>query len=114
MKSIAIVEDRANSDRYPQTRRYRRNDPIRFGRPLPGLAEPETTEAAKPESLIEKLSHRDGLLDSEQVRKMLGIHITTLQLWTKHQEIPFLRVGHLIRFDPVQLARWLQQRQMGI
>ena len=114
METLAIVEDKAKADRYRQTRRYRRKDPIPFSRSLPGMVEPEAVEASKPESLIEKLSHRDGFLDSEQVRKMLGIHITTLQLWTKHQEIPFLRVGHLIRFDPVQLARWLQQRQMGI
>jgi hypothetical protein len=44
---------------------------------------------------------------------ILGVHITTLQLWTKHRQIPHLKVGHGIRFDPVELADWLSTRQIG-
>lgn len=62
-------------------------------------------------SLIERLNQRQELLDSKEVIKLLGVHITTLQLWTRHRRIPFIRVGHLIRFDPAQLASWLSERQ---
>jgi excisionase family DNA binding protein len=62
-------------------------------------------------TLIDRLRSRQSLLDSKEVIDLLGVHITTLQLWTRKGRIPFLRVGHLIRFDPGQLASWLKARQ---
>jgi excisionase family DNA binding protein len=63
-------------------------------------------------TLIQRLGNMDGLLDSKQVIRMLGVHLCTLQLWTRKGEIPFLRVGRLVRFDPGQLAKWLEERQI--
>jgi excisionase family DNA binding protein len=65
------------------------------------------------ETLVQKLNRMDGLLDSRQVIAILGVHICTLQIWTRRGEIPFLRVGRSVRFDPAQLATWLEKRQMG-
>lgn len=45
------------------------------------------------ETLVQKLNRMDGLLDSKQVIGILGVHICTLQIWTRRGEIPFLRVG---------------------
>ena len=70
-------------------------------------------ETAGTETLIQRLIRTEGLLNSKQVIGILGVHITTLQLWTRRGEIPFLKVGHLVRFDPVQLAQWLGQRQIA-
>ena len=66
------------------------------------------------ETLVQKLNRMDGLLDSKQVIGILGVHICTLQIWTRRGEIPFLRVGRSVRFDPAQLATWLAKRQIGI
>ena len=71
------------------------------------------SETAGTGTLIQRLIRTEGLLNSKQVIGMLGVHITTLQLWTRRGEIPFLKVGHLVRFDPVQLAQWLGKRQIG-
>jgi excisionase family DNA binding protein len=65
------------------------------------------------ETLVQKLHGMDTLLDSKQVIRMLGVHICTLQIWTRRGEIPFLRVGRSVRFDPAQLAKWLEKRQAG-
>jgi excisionase family DNA binding protein len=65
------------------------------------------------ETLVQKLNRMDGLLDSKQVIGILGVHICTLQIWTRRGEIPFLRVGRSVRFDPAQLAIWLAKRQIG-
>ena len=89
--------------------------PARNGRPpTSSLAEVEMIGSARPETLIEKLSRREELLDSKQVVGLLGVHITTLQLWTRRGDIPFLKVGHSVRFDPAQLAQWLGKRQIGV
>lgn len=77
------------------------------------LADLHPNEAPGTETLIQRLTRKEGLLNSKEVIGMLGVHITTLQLWTRRGEIPFLRVGHLVRFDPVQLAHWLGKRQDG-
>jgi excisionase family DNA binding protein len=66
------------------------------------------------ETLIQRLGSMDGLLNPKQLSSIFCIHITTLQNWTKRGEIPFLKIGHAIRFDPVQLAAWLTKRQMGV
>jgi excisionase family DNA binding protein len=65
------------------------------------------------ETLVQKLNRMNGLLDSKQVIGILGVHICTLQIWTRRGEIPFLRVGRSVRFDPAQLATWLEKRQIG-
>ena len=71
--------------------------------------------AGDPQSrtFIERLRLTKRYLDAHEVVGILGVHITTLQLWTKHRQIPHLRVGHGIRFDPVELADWLATRQIG-
>ena len=58
-----------------------------------------------------KRSGRNAL--DQLVSGVLGVYITTLQLWIRRREIPFLRVGHSVRFDPVQLGLWLGKRQIG-
>jgi hypothetical protein len=65
------------------------------------------------QTFIERLRLTKRYLDAREVVGILGVHITTLQLWTKHRQIPHLRVGHGIRFDPVELADWLATRQIG-
>jgi excisionase family DNA binding protein len=64
------------------------------------------------QTVIERLRRREGLLNAKQVIALLGVHITTLQLWTRRGEIPFLRVGHGVRFDPAELAQWLEKREI--
>jgi len=86
------------------------------------LAKPTESDGSAPPSIagdphsqtfIERLRLTKRYLDAGEVVGILGVHITTLQLWTKHREIPHLKVGHAIRFDPVELADWLSSRQIG-
>ena len=65
------------------------------------------------QTFIERLRLTKRYLGAREVVGILGVHITTLQLWTKHRQIPYLKVGHGIRFDPVELADWLSTRQIG-
>jgi hypothetical protein len=65
------------------------------------------------ETLIQRLASMDGLLNSKQVSDIFCVHITTLQMWIKRREIPFLKIGHSIRFDRLNWQTgW--QRQMGV
>jgi excisionase family DNA binding protein len=71
------------------------------------------SEGMETQTLIQKLGRMGALLDSKQVIGMLGVHICTLQAWTREGQIPFLKVGRTVRFDPGQLANWLEKRQIG-
>jgi hypothetical protein len=94
------------------SRPFNDNEGIHDGLSAP-LRNTRSESAPLSETLIQKLSRKQGLLNSKDVIGIFGVHITTLQLWTKHQQIPYLKVGRAVRFDPAQLAHWLSKRQMG-
>lgn len=50
------------------------------------------------------------LLKSEDVCMMLGISVRTLRNLVRRGEIPHLRIGRLLRFDPNALERWINAK----
>ena len=50
------------------------------------------------------------LLKSKDVCMMLGISVRTLRKLVKQGEIPHLRIGRLLRFDPNALKRWIEAK----
>jgi excisionase family DNA binding protein len=49
------------------------------------------------------------LVDIEAVAGALGISMRQVRRLVAENRIPYLRIGHLIRFDPVELNRWIDQ-----
>jgi excisionase family DNA binding protein len=47
--------------------------------------------------------------------QLLGISEKTLQGWVERgtQDVPFIRLGRLIRFSPASLSRWLASREQN-
>jgi excisionase family DNA binding protein len=58
--------------------------------------------------LVERLRAMDRLLTAPQLAAMLGLHRLTLYTKAREGKIPSLRVGDAIRFDPVEIANYLQ------
>jgi excisionase family DNA binding protein len=54
-----------------------------------------------------------ALVDIETVSQALGISTRQVRRFVAQSQIPFVRVGHLIRFDPNELSQWLDARRSG-
>lgn len=48
------------------------------------------------------------LLTSEEVAEWLNLKMSKLRSMVFKNEIPYLKVGRLLRYDPVQIEQWLE------
>jgi excisionase family DNA binding protein len=65
------------------------------------------------ETLVLKLRARTGLLTIAEVSEMIGFHEVTLRNWVRAGKLPTVRIAGQWRFDPAELAAWVEARKMG-
>lgn len=53
-----------------------------------------------------------ALIDIETLAGRLGDSVRHLRRLVADRRIPFLKIGHLIRFDPVEINEWLEQQRV--
>jgi len=58
-----------------------------------------------------ELRQRTTLLDASEVASILNVAKDTIYKWIHRISLPCIRVGDCIRFDPRQLADWLESRK---
>lgn len=63
-------------------------------------------------NMIEQLQETHRPLTVRQTAEILGMHEQTIYRWTRNGNIPVLRVGGALRFDPAALADWLSDRSI--
>jgi excisionase family DNA binding protein len=49
------------------------------------------------------------LLTIDQLAKQLGVTIRHIRRLVAERRVPYLKVGRLIRFDPSEVAEWLDE-----
>ena len=49
------------------------------------------------------------LLDITDVAERLGVSVRHVRRLVNERRIPYLKWGHLLRFDPVEIEQWLDQ-----
>ena len=54
-----------------------------------------------------------SLVDIQTVSQSLGVSMRQVRRFVADGQIPFVRVGHLIRFDPDELHNWIDARRAG-
>jgi excisionase family DNA binding protein len=54
-----------------------------------------------------------NLVDIQAVACSFGISMRQVRRFVADGQIPYVRVGHLIRFDPEELATWIDKRRSG-
>jgi excisionase family DNA binding protein len=54
-------------------------------------------------------SARQSLMDIEAVAGRLGVQVRHVRRVVAERRIPFVKWGHLIRFDPVEIEAWLDR-----
>jgi excisionase family DNA binding protein len=65
------------------------------------------------ETLVQRLRTRSGLLTIAEVSELLGFHEVTLRNWVRAGKLPAVRVAGQWRFDPAELAGWVEERRFG-
>jgi excisionase family DNA binding protein len=50
---------------------------------------------------------RRGLIDVSEVAQLLGVQVRHVRRLVQERRIPYVKWGHLIRFDPVDVATWI-------
>lgn len=54
----------------------------------------------------------DRLLDIAGVAEHLGVNVRHIRRLVTERRIPFIKWGHLIRFDPIDVAAWLENARV--
>jgi len=58
----------------------------------------------------ESLKGSHHLLTIQQAAQITGVSITTLYKWVSHRKIPYIKMGSLVKFDPLKLEEWIKQQ----
>jgi len=53
----------------------------------------------------------EPLLNSEQMAALVGVHSTTIEAMAKRDEIPSVRIGKALRFEPSAVKAKLRNRR---
>ena len=59
------------------------------------------------------MDKKTRLMSIEEAADYLGVKKSTLYRWKFERKIPFLKVGHLLKFRKDQLDRWLSEREVA-
>jgi excisionase family DNA binding protein len=59
-------------------------------------------------SILKTLRRRAEPLNVVELAKLLDVTEATVQRWVRRRQIPSIRIGDVIRFDPNMLADWIE------
>ena len=54
----------------------------------------------------------DNLMDITGVAERLGVRVRFVRRLVAERRIPYIKLGHLLRFDPVQIDEWLDRSRV--
>ena len=54
------------------------------------------------------------LMTIEEVARHLGVTVRHVRRLVAERRIPFVKWGHLLRFDPGEIASWLRGRHVAV
>ena len=52
---------------------------------------------------------RPALMNIDQVAERLGVSVRHMRRLVAERRIPFVKWGHLLRFDPDEIDRWIEE-----
>jgi excisionase family DNA binding protein len=53
------------------------------------------------------------LIDSEALAPWLGVEIVFVRRLVAERRIPFLKIGKFVRFDPDEVAMWIDEQRIA-
>ena len=70
------------------------------------------THVAPSATIVSQLKARTTYLSGSEVMSLLKVSRNALCRWVRTGKLPAIRIGKDNRFDPLQLAGWLEAHQM--
>ena len=52
------------------------------------------------------------LMDIAGVAERLGVRPKTIYAWVHMRQIPYVKMGRLVKFDPKDIDAWIQSRKV--
>jgi excisionase family DNA binding protein len=52
------------------------------------------------------------LLTIQQASQITGVSIPTLYKWVSQRKIPHIKMGRLVKFDPIKLDEWIKEQSV--
>ena len=59
-------------------------------------------------AIIKTLRERKTLLSVAELAQLVDVTEATVQRWGRKRQIPTIRIGDVIRFDPEKLVDWIE------
>ena len=56
------------------------------------------------------LSQSPRLIGVQEAARYIGISFTTLYKGVSQRKIPYIKMGKLVKFDPIKLDEWIKQQ----
>ena len=54
------------------------------------------------------------LLDVGELSQRLGVKVKTVYCWVHARQIPYVKVGRLVKFDPFDITQWVESRKVRL
>ena len=60
------------------------------------------------------MRNENNLLNNDEAANLIGVEPRTLEVWrcTKRHQIPYMKVGRLVRYRREDLENWLNSRMI--
>ena len=56
------------------------------------------------------LSQSPPLIGVHEAARYISVSVTTLYKWVSQRKIPYIKMGRLVKFDPMKLEEWIKQQ----
>lgn len=53
----------------------------------------------------------EPLIDPEEVARLLGVEVRHVRRLVHERRIPFVKWGHLLRFEPAEIKTWIESHR---
>ena len=54
------------------------------------------------------------LMNVSELSQRLGVKVKTVYCWVHARQIPYVKVGRLIKFDPLDISQWVESRKVRL
>ncbi|MFC1621698.1 helix-turn-helix transcriptional regulator [Candidatus Omnitrophota bacterium] len=54
------------------------------------------------------------LIDIKEVSERLGVKVSTIYSWVHQKQIPYIKMGRLVKFDLLELDNWIQGKKVAV
>jgi excisionase family DNA binding protein len=58
-------------------------------------------------------TRQNDLMDIERLADRLGVGVRYVRRLVAERRVPFVKLGHLIRFDPADIGAWIRRAKVN-